>query len=210
MRENEDWGMEIERQQYEQENKMGLMVKKPENNFELAPEGNHVAICYQVIDLGFQKSVWNGQENFKHKVFMNFELCNELMESGKPFSVGARFTLSLHEKAELRKSLESWRGRKFTDQELEGFDLFNILGKPCMVNVQHSEGYANIMTIAQIPKGLQTPDRVNPLLSYSLQEPNKNRDKLPEWALNKINFETQDYEPPQTENPRDEYPDVPF
>lgn len=190
-----DWNQfeESERQYYEEEMKMGLMAKKPENDFEIAPQGNHVATCYQVIDLGFQESNWQGNISWKHKVFVNFELSNEKMQDGRPFSVGARYTLSLHEKAELRKALESWRGRGFTEQELEGFDLFNILDKPAMVNVQHNESngntYANISAITPLPKGMDVPKRENELIQYSLDDPDTNKDQLPNWCLEKINFE---------------------
>ena len=42
---------------------------------------------------------------------------------GRRFDVARVYTLCLHERAALRKDLESWRGRKFTEQELDGFDL---------------------------------------------------------------------------------------
>ena len=43
------------------------------------------------------------------------------MPDGKPFLVRRRYTASLHEKSALRKDLESWRGRAFTNVELDGF-----------------------------------------------------------------------------------------
>ncbi|MHA1379626.1 MAG: hypothetical protein ACTSRG_14730 [Candidatus Helarchaeota archaeon] len=47
--------------------------------------------------------------------------------------------MSLHAKATMRKFLESWRGKKFTKEELEGFDLQKILGKPCQLQIIHSD-----------------------------------------------------------------------
>lgn len=209
-----DWNQyeQLEQQRYEEEMKMGLMAKKPENEFEIAPQGNHVATCYQVIDLGFQESNWQGNISWKHKVFVNFELSNEKMKDGRPFSVGARYTLSLHEKAELRKALESWRGRGFTEQELEGFDLFNILDKPAMVNVQHNEGYANIAAVTPLPKGMEAPKKENETIFYSLDDPDTNKDKLPEWCLNKINFEPRivSENKPTTNSSTDFDDDIPF
>jgi len=37
--------------------------------------------------------------------------------------ISKRYTMSLGEQSTLRKDLESWRGKKFTPEELQGFDL---------------------------------------------------------------------------------------
>ena len=106
-------------------------------DFDIAPAGNHVAICYGVVDLGEHEQEWQGKVSLKHRVRISWELCDELMSDGRPFSISKEYTLSLNEKATLRHDLESWRGRPFTDAELAGFDIFVLLGKPCMVNVVH-------------------------------------------------------------------------
>ena len=58
----------------------------------------------------------------------------------------------------MRKDLESWRGRPFTDSELEGFDLDNLLSVPAMISVVHNavQGsvYANVAAIMKLPKGV--------------------------------------------------------
>jgi hypothetical protein len=64
-------------------------------------------------------------------------------------AIGSKFTLSLHEKASLRKILQSWRGKAFTPEELKKFDVTTILGKPCLITVTHEpkDGggvYANV------------------------------------------------------------------
>src|SRR5208337_1405024 len=70
-----------------------------------------------------------------------------------------RYTLSLHEKAALRKDLESWRGRTFTEEELKGFDVENVLDVPCLLNVIHNGTsgtvYANVSGIMKLPKSMQ-------------------------------------------------------
>ena len=55
------------------------------------------------------------------------------------------------EKANLRKDLESWRGKAFTDDEAKAFDVTNLMGKACMINIIHEAAkndptkiYANI------------------------------------------------------------------
>jgi hypothetical protein len=67
----------------------------------------------------------------------------------------------LHEKASLRRDLESWRGRAFTDKELEGFDLENLLLKGCLINVIHEQRggatFANVAGVMRLPKEMTAP-----------------------------------------------------
>ena len=50
-----------------------------------------------------------------------------------------QYTCSLSDTASLRKDLDSWRGRRFTDEELKGFDLRNIVGVPCQLSITNEE-----------------------------------------------------------------------
>lgn len=175
---------------------MGFTVKNSGgNDFELAPAGNHVAICYSVTDLGFHEKEWQGTTSMKRRVRVSWELCNERMKDGRPFSVSKEYTASLSEKANLRHDLESWRGRPFTEQELAGFDVFNVLDKPCMVNVVHqakrdgSGTYARVAGVATMPKGIPAPPRQNDLLRFSWDEPDAEAQfaRMPEWLQKRIN-----------------------
>lgn len=178
-----------------------LLTDNGGKEFEQASAGNHVARCVGMIDIGTHQSEYQGKTTYARKIVLRFELPNEIMEegeyAGKPFLVGKYYTASLSEKANLRKDLESWRGRPFTPEELRGFDSKNILDKPCMVNVVHTEkGKAKIASIAPIPKGLQVPPRVNDILYLSLERNEFKREtfdglsdywkgeimKSPEWA----------------------------
>jgi hypothetical protein len=83
------------------------------------------------------------------------------MENGKPFLVRRRYTCSLHEKATLRRDLESWRGRAFTDKELQSFDLETLLSVGCLINVIHEARngsmFANVASVMRLPKGMTAP-----------------------------------------------------
>lgn len=182
---------------------MSLLAKNTGGgDFELAPTGNHRARCYGVVDLGMQRREWSGEVNYKHIVRISWELPDELMSDGRPFSITQNYTLSLSDKANLRKDLESWRGRSFTEAELEGFDLKNMIGVPAMVNVVHRESngktYANVGSVSPLPKGLECPPAVNDPLYFSLDEPGWEviYKGLPEWLQNKINCELPEDEPP--------------
>lgn len=136
-----------------------------------APEGAHLAVCIQIVDMGIQHSEFYGKDS--HKVLFGWELPDEPNpeDNDKPFLVWKRYTLSLSDKANLRKDLESWRGRKFSAEELKGFDLKNVLGKPCQLQVVHNEGkYANVASIMAVMKGTKVPPPVNPLVYFDISE----------------------------------------
>lgn len=172
---------------------MGLMAADTGGgDFELTPAGNHVARCYAVVDLGMQTTVFSGEESTKRKVRISWELPLAKMEDGRPFSVSQNYTLSLSEKANLRRDLQSWRGRSFTEEELQGFDLFTVLSVPAMVNVVHNtkgdKTYANVGSVSPMPQGMECPPLVNDLLKFSLDEYSPEVfGALPEWLQKKIN-----------------------
>jgi hypothetical protein len=162
----------------QKEIKMSLIVKESGGggDYKPAPAGAHVARCFRIVDLGTQETTFKGETKHQHQILVTWELPTNLMtegeSNGKPYTVNQRFTASLSEKATLRKVLESWRGRKFTPAELAGFDLANILGKPCLLNVVHTDKgervYANIASVMQVPGGMVVPPQANPSLFFSL------------------------------------------
>lgn len=127
-------------------------------NFEPAPAGTYRAVCVDVVDLGVLDVSWQGQTKRQHKINVAWVI-DEEREDGKPFMVFKRYTLSLSEKASLRKDLESWRGRKFTREEEMGFDVETVVGKSCVLGVAHAEKsgttYANVTSISPLMKGMQ-------------------------------------------------------
>lgn len=144
------------------------------SEFEQAPVGSHIARCVKLIDIGTQQSEYQGKATYKRQVIIGWELPNALMTegeyAGKPFTVSKFYTASLSEKANLRKDMENWRGKTFTDQELMGFDSKNILDKGCMVSVTLNEkNKARVTGVMALPKGVPLPDRVSELVYFSLE-----------------------------------------
>jgi hypothetical protein len=126
-------------------------------NFTPAPEGVHQAVCVDVIDKGILEVTYAGKTKKQHKVSLAWQI-DEARDDGKPFLVYKRYTLSLNEKATLRKDLESWRGKKFTRDEEMGFDVESVLGVNCLLNVQHNavddKTYANVVAVMPLAKGM--------------------------------------------------------
>lgn len=162
---------------------MGLTVTKTGGDFEIAPQGAFAARCCQVIDLGIVQSK-GAYPKRQHEIRLAFQLSEKDLE-GNPHLISQHFTASLSERAHLYKLLVSWRGRAFTAQELEGFDLKNVAGKPCLINVVHKQSgdgtrtYANIASISPLPKGMPDPD---PVVELIVWEYGNAISALPEWA----------------------------
>lgn len=168
---------------------MALKVNKGSGgDFELVPEGQYTGRCYRVIDLGIQESKFG----LKEQVFIAWELIgtdDPRMADGRPFSVSSKYTASLDERSILYRDINSWRGKKFTEAELNEFDLTKVLGAYCTIQVVHNESgertYANVQAIMAF-KGTK-PEGVNEALSYDTTTPDKAVfDKLPEFLQKMI------------------------
>lgn len=134
---------------------MSIIARGPDTNFTPAPEGLHAAICCDVVDLGVRDDGYGE----KHKVELHWQLDAINEDTDKRFIVRRRYTLSLNEKASLRKDLETWRAKKFTPEELRGFDLEKLIGVNCQVQVVHhvsddGRTWANVQAVVALGKGM--------------------------------------------------------
>lgn len=181
---------------------MSLTIAKPEDtggDFQILDEGTHAAICTWLVDLGPQELEFQGEVTEKPRIRLRFEVPAERAEwtdkegvtHEGPMVIWKEYTASLHEKATLRAHLESWRGRAFTEDELRGFDLKAILGKPCMIAVTHRTGtngktYANITSISKLMKGLEVKAEGD-LVHFDFDDhTDADFAQLPEWLQEKI------------------------
>lgn len=143
-------------------------------DFKQAPAGNHVARCVKLIDIGTQHGQYQGEPTVRNQVIVQWELPDETMEINgetKPLIVSKFYTNSLNEKAKLRADLESWRGRPFSADELKKFDLNNILGAACMVNVViNDKGKATVASVSPLPKRMTCAEAFNKPTAFWLDE----------------------------------------
>lgn len=173
---------------------MSFIVENTPIEFERVAPGLHLARCYRVIDLGTQKTNTKGQIKMVRQVTLFWEILGSdeegkpiRMTDGRPFVVFRNYTLSWAETSNLRKGLQSWRGKPFSQEEMLRFDLKNILGAWCMLNVIDSPSkdgqkiYSNVANITPVPgmiKQVGLPAPVNEAQIFTLQ--------APDWAI----FET--------------------
>lgn len=146
---------------------MPLIAKQPENNgdWEIPPQGGQPGLCIDVEDLGIVDRTYPGKAPSRDHMCRIVWLLEGINTKGARYTISQRYKVSLHEKANLRKSLESWRGRRFNEQELAGFDVEKVVGVPAYLNIVHEakpDGrvFANIAAIMPLPKGFPavTPD----------------------------------------------------
>lgn len=166
-------------------------------NFQPIEAGTYPARCYSMIHIGTVTETFQGESKQLNKVRISWELPNELKEfkegeGERPFVISKEFTLSLHEKATLRKFLESWRGKTFTEAEAKKFDVSTLLGLPCMVSVihktsQNGKTYAEISGVSTVIKGFTVPPQINPTQVLSYDNFNYQLyDTLPQFLKDKI------------------------
>lgn len=165
---------------------MGFTAKDTGNgDFKRVPPGAYIGRCYAIIDMGTQVNEQYAKS--AHKVQLRWELFGE-DEAGQPLTVtidsktmpmtiSKSYTLSLHEKAGLRKDLAAWRGKDFTADEAKAFDVSKLLGAFCMVNVTQSENngktYSNVAGLTPLPGALKAskPAGVHALVKFDIDDP---------------------------------------
>jgi hypothetical protein len=157
---------------------MAINAKNTGSTRELIPAGNYVARCYRMIEVGTVSEVVMGDRKTLHKVRIGWELPLELRvfdqsKGEQPLVIDQEYTLSLNEKSNLRKMLESWRGKGFTEKEAECFDITKLLGVPCLLNIIHKTSktgnvYEQIAGVTAVPRGTQVPPQISKtfVLSY--------------------------------------------
>ena len=173
---------------------MSLIAKALEGTFEPVKEGTHIGVCSGVIDLGHHLN--KTYNKVQQQVLLMWELVDETITiDGKEVNrtISETYTNTLSESGNLRPALEAWRGKKFTDEELAGFDLSKLLGVATQLAVVHNSRdgrtYANIAGLMALPKGYPTPILPKEqLLLFDIDSETVLDDllKLPEWVQKKV------------------------
>ena len=176
---------------------MPLTTKKPDSqDFPILSEGVKIAICFSLYDLGTQyDEKW---DKHTRQIIIAWEIPEEritINNEDLPRAISQKYTNSLHKKAQLRKHLEAWRGRAFTVVELDGFDVKNILGKACQLQIIHTKKddktYANIAAIMALPKNMTPPEPENPLKYFSFEDSKDIPENTPKWIAEIIKQSTE-------------------
>lgn len=171
---------------------MGIVAKQmKEREWEIAPQGTHIARCISMIHIGTVAWEYLGEQKNTEKVRLTFELPMEMRSfdeaAEQPMTIDKEYTLSMYEQSNLRKDLESWRGQAFSKEEESSFDITNLLGVACNVSIVHKvskkgKEYAVIGAITTLTKGTKCPKQFNESFQF-----NYNDDFNTKWLDNECN-----------------------
>lgn len=165
---------------------------KGEGNYKGLETGIYNARCDLIADLGMQETKFGD----KHKLYIRFAVPDQVVEGNDgefQMSIGTTLTASLSKKANLRKMLESWRGKPFTEEELEGFELTNLLNAPATLVVgsylKDGEERAKLDNVirckSEVGKLFREP------AAFSVDSSPEELEAAPEWIREKIQFHQQ-------------------
>ena len=156
---------------------MSLIIKddSQQSKYPQLSIGVHNARCIRVIDLGTQRNEYKGEVSWKRKVMITWEVHNK--DAEEPFEISKFYNHSMYEKANLSIDLVSWRGRPFTEREKKGFDIGNLVGKVCQLNViEGNNGKPKIQTV--LPTKDEVGIQYNKSLVFSIEDYQKGELKI--------------------------------
>ena len=162
-----------------------IKAEKPENTFtfELCPEGNHTATLFKIINFGTLETEWKGKKKEQKKIRLYWEIPEEKYtyedKDGKEIqthhTISSEYTLSFSDQAKLRPIVTGMMG-SMNEEELWDFDIEQLLGRACLLNVVHEKGkndpskvYSVVGATSPLIKGLTAPE---PLMAQSVIDVN--------------------------------------
>lgn len=136
-------------------------------DFPQTPAGNWSGVCIGLIDLGTHwESFQGGPQKKQRKVLIVWEIEAEKDGKDERFFVGRDFNIGVNDKGEvsygeksnIRKMLESWKGRAYSQGE--EIDLSATLGKTALVNIAGKKTNAGkditfVNAVSPLPKGMK-------------------------------------------------------
>ena len=167
------------------------LIAKPTKSGPPIPAGTYSAVCYSVVDLGTHYNEYFGKSS--HQVCITWEIPEVRIDVERdsekvnlPRVTSKTYTLSLHEKSNLAKDLISWRGKPFTTEEADGFDVHTVAGASCILTLVHVQKnntiYTNIASVAKPMAGMEKLTPENPVVHYSVTDDGVNiPESVPDW-----------------------------
>ena len=175
---------------------MAIIVSASEGSgYKPIEEGTYMALCYGLIDVGDVYSEKFDKCSPKFMILWELVGAGTIVIDGREFNrtVSNTYSKSLGTKSNLRKDLRAWRGREFTEEELKKFDMVNILGAPCQIQIinqtVNGKTFSNIAAIMNLPKGMPKPQATQDIILWDFEE-HKIGDEvwntIPAWIRNLI------------------------
>jgi hypothetical protein len=102
-------------------------------------DGTYPAVCVDIINLGKVLDTYPGRTpELVPKCALVFQTNAENPDTHEPLTVHTELTVSFGRKAKLRKLLESWRGKMYSDEEVQhGIPLHKLEKVNALINIIH-------------------------------------------------------------------------
>ena len=175
---------------------MAIIVSANEGgSYNPIEEGTYFALCYGLVDVGDEYSEQFDKCSPKFMILWELVGAGTVTVDGREInrSISKRYSKSLNPKSNLRKDLRAWRGREFTDEELKRFDMTNILGAPCQIQIvnttNNGKTYSNIAAIMNLPKGMPRPTPTEEKVYWDFEDCEIEDDawnRIPKWLQDVI------------------------
>jgi hypothetical protein len=142
------------------------MIVSAKSTFTPPPAGIHVARCFACIALGTRPA--GEMAAGRKRVLIMWEIpAVRIWSDAHEREIAAvahkEYTASLHPQSNLLPDLEDWRGRKFTKEQADAFELFSVVGKTCRIEISHG--------LSQTNKLKAKIEKITPLNSFQCPPP---------------------------------------
>lgn len=136
-----------------------ILAKGSDSKFKPHPAGQFVGQCVDSINLGESVETFAGElPKLVAKCALVFRTGERNEQTGDFIDIGREFTVSMGEKANLRKFLEQWRGKAYTSEQVDaGVPLEKLVGNHGLLTIAQRESktkrvYGEITACVGIPK----------------------------------------------------------
>ncbi len=116
-------------------------------DFELPPEGLHLAVVYAWEDKGMQLT----QYGEKHRAIIKYESLTHTMKDGRRFSIFDFLNVAFAEKATLTVRYKQITGKALVGDTFDPSDLMGVVVEVYIVHNQGDNGrtYANVVKVTR-------------------------------------------------------------
>ena len=175
---------------------MPIIATNESKSLPIVEPGTHIARCVQMIHVGTIKEQFEDKDIIKNVVRVTFEIPGvthtfDESKGAEPRLLSKEFTLSLNPKATLRKFLDTWRGKPFTPEQANKFDVSTLIGVPCMLSIgkktsAKNKEYNTIDSAIAVPNGVPVPDAFNQLVEINFDNIAEHFKIIPNYIVDKI------------------------
>ena len=140
-------------------------AKDTGGGFESHPEGQFAVVCVDVVNLGLRPEEFPGSEPREAGKAALVFASGQVQDDGSLTIITVEMTLSMHEKANMRQFLESWRGKSYKAEQAEaGVPLHKLQGQTGLASIEHvltkrGRKFAKVRSISPLPAGMEPPDK---------------------------------------------------